>query len=286
MVRSPALAGRGRPGNGNGRGEADYHVPNLERALVILEFLADNPGAGVSRIAETLRLPKNSVFRICLSLLRHGWLLRDDATKAFHLSRKLLALGYAATNRHTVVENAIDVMRELRDLTKETVLLGTLVHTEGVVLEQVFGLHPFKFMVDAGTRFSLHTSAPGKALLAYLPDGEREEVLKSLRLTRYTERTITTLPALRRELEEVRVLGYAVDRAEEIEGCHCVGAPVLDHHGYPVASVWTTGPSNRMPASSFPAIGALLKEHAGRISSRLGYGAARVGDRVSCLPRA
>jgi DNA-binding IclR family transcriptional regulator len=253
-------------------GDADYHVPNLERALVILEFLAGNPGEGVSGIAEALRLPKNSVFRICMSLLRHGWLLRDDATKAFHLSRKLLALGYAATNKHTVVENAIDVMRELRDLTKETVLLGTLIHTEGVVLEQVFGLHPFKFMVDAGTRFSLHTSAPGKALLAYLPEGEREDVLRSLRLTRYTERTITTLPALRKELEAVRACGYALDHAEEIEGCHCVGAAILDHHNNPVASIWMTGPGSRVPPASFPVIGKLVKEHADRISGRLGNG--------------
>jgi DNA-binding IclR family transcriptional regulator len=255
-------------------GDADYHVPNLERALVILEFLAENPGAGVSRIAEALRLPKNIVFRICMSLLRHGYLLRDDATKVFHLSRKLLALGYAATNRHTVVENAIDVMRELRDLTKETVLLGTLVGTEGVVLEQVFGLHPFKFMVDAGTRFSLHTSAPGKALLAFLPEAEREEVLRSLKLTRYTDRTITTLSALREELGEVRALGYALDRAEEIEGCHCVGAAVLDPHNHPVASIWMTGPSNRVPLASFPVLGRQVKAHADRISSRLGNGVA------------
>lgn len=253
-------------------GDADYHVPNLERALVVMEFLAQNPGAGVSRIAEALRLPKNSVFRITMSLLRHGYLIRDDATKQFCLSHKLLALGYAATNKHTVVENSLEAMRELRDATKETVLLGTLIGAEGVVLEQVFGSHPFKFMVDAGTRFSLHTSAPGKALLAFLPDGEREAVLRKLRLTRYTERTITTLPALRKELEQVRELGYGLDRAEEIEGCHCVGAPILDQHDYPAASIWVTGPSNRMPLDSFPALGKVVAEHAARISSRLGNG--------------
>jgi len=253
-------------------GDSDYHVPNLERALVIMEFLAGDPGAGVSRIAEVLRLPKNSVFRICMSLLGRGYLLRDDATKGFFLSRKLLALGYAATNKHTVVENAIDVMRELRDRTKETVLLGTLLSTEGVVLEQVFGLHPFKFMVDAGTRFSLHTSAPGKALLAFLPPAERDRILGSLKLVRYTDRTITTMPALLKELEEVRELGYGVDRAEEIEGCHCVGAAILDQHDYPAASIWMTGPSNRVPLSSFPALGRVVRECAARISGRLGSG--------------
>jgi DNA-binding IclR family transcriptional regulator len=260
--------------NGNGaNGDSDYHVPNLERALVIMEFLAQNPGSGVSCIAEALKLPKNSVFRITMSLLRHGYLLRDDATKAFFLSRKLLALGYAATNKHTVVENSLDVMRELRDLTRETVLLGTLLSTEGVVLEQVFGSHPFKFMVDAGTRFSLHTSAPGKALLAFLPEKDRESVLKSIKLTRYNERTLTTIEAMRAELDEVRRCGYGLDRAEELDGVHCVGAPILDHNNYPVASIWMTGPSSRVPAEAFPKIGAMVTEHAARISSRLGNGA-------------
>ncbi|MCY3020414.1 MAG: IclR family transcriptional regulator [Planctomycetota bacterium] len=261
-----------------GNGDSDYHVPNLERALVVMEFLAQNPGAGVSRIAEALRLPKNSVFRISMSLLRHGYVLRDEETKAFFLSHKLLALGYAATNKHTVVENSMDVMRELRDKTRETVLLGALLGTEGVVLEQVFGSYPFKFMVDAGTRFSLHTSAPGKALLAFLPAREQETVLRGLKLTRYTARTITTLSALRAELQRVRECGYGEDRAEEIEGCHCVGAAILDQHNYPVASVWLTGPSNRVPLDSFPRLGELVKEHAGRISSRLGHGLVPSGN--------
>jgi DNA-binding IclR family transcriptional regulator len=258
-------------------GDSDYHVPNLERALVIMEFLAQNPGAGVSRIAETLSLPKNSVFRIAMSLLRHGYLLRDDATKAFYLSHKFLLLGYAATNKHTVVENSIDVMRELRDTTKETVLLGTLVGNEGVVLEQVFGSHPFKFMVDAGTRFSLHTSAPGKALLAFLPNGEQETIVKSMKLTRHNARTITTVAALRQELEHVRECGYGIDHAEEIEGVHCVGAAILDRHNYPVASIWVTGPSNRVPFDSFPALGKVVCEHAVRISARLGNGIVLAG---------
>lgn len=250
--------------------DSDYHVPNLERALVIVEFLAENPGSGVSRIAEALRFPKNSVFRITMSLLRHGYVFRDNETKSFVLSPKLLALGYAATNKHTVVENAMGVMRELRDLTGETVLLGALMGHEGVVLEQAFGTYPFKFMVDAGTRFSLVTSAPGKALLAFLPEEEREKILAKVKFVRHTANSITSLGAFRAELKKVQECGYGVDWAEELEGCHCVGAAILDKYEYPVAAIWATGPSNRMPKDSFPAVGKKIIEHAARISGRLG----------------
>ena len=248
----------------------DYHVPNLERALAVMEFLAEHPGTGMSRIAEVLQFPKNSVFRIIMSLLRHGYVVRDNPTKSFRLSRKLLALGHAATNTKTLVENAVDVRRELRNRTKETVVLGTLSGAEGVVIEQVFGLHPFQFMVAPGARFPLHCAAHGKALLAFLPAEERALMLKGLKLVRFNDRTLTTRSALARELAEVRRTGYAVDRAEEVEGCHCVAAPILDRHSYPVAALCVTAPSNRMPQSSFRAVGKLVKEHAARMSLRLG----------------
>lgn len=248
----------------------DYHVPNLERALDMLELLADQPGLSASRIAELLDIPRNSVFRIIMSLLRYGYVVRDDSAKTFQLSRKLLALGHAATSTKTLVENAVDVMRELRDRTRETVVLGTLSGSEGVVIEQLFGLHPFQFMVSAGARFPLHCAAHGKALLAFLPDGERDRLMKSLKLVRYNERTLTTRTALAKELDEVRRHGYAVDRAEEVEGCHCVAAPILDRHNFPVAAICVTAPSDRMPQTSFPAIGSIVKEHAARISMRLG----------------
>ena len=67
-----------------------------------------------------------------------------------------------------MVEKAIDVMRELRDDVNETVLLGTLVGTRGVILEQVLSTHPLKVMVDPGHNFALHTAAPAKAMLAYM----------------------------------------------------------------------------------------------------------------------
>lgn len=249
--------------------DIDYHVPNLERALGIMEFLAEHPGVGASRIAEVLKFPRNSVFRIIMSLLRNGYVVREESSKTFQLSRKLLALGHAATHTRTLVENAVDVMRELRDHTKETVVLGTLSGAEGVVIEQVFGLHPFQFMVSAGARFPLHCAAHGKALLAFLPAPEQDRLLKGLKLVRFNDRTLTTRSALSKELEQVRQKGYAVDRAEEVEGCHCVAAPILDRHNYPVAAICVTGPSDRVPQSSFSAIGRLVKEHAARVSLRL-----------------
>ena len=74
------------------------------------------------------------------------------------------------------------------------------------------------------------------------------------------------------ELEKVRGKGYSVDNGEEIEGVNCVGAPIFDAHGYPIASIWITGPGERIKESQFDEIGAKVRSYADIISVRLGYG--------------
>lgn len=267
------------------RSPGRYHVPNLERALHLLEFLAVEPaGMGISDLARRLELPKNSVFRIVSTLHAHGYLVRDSSGRTFALGRKLLALGYAAVGEHHLVEKALDVMRDLRDRTGETVLLGTLLETTGVVLEQVQSLQPVRFVVDVGHRFPLHTAAPGKAMLAFLPEAEREALLPRLPLKRFTARTITDPDALCAEWATVRRRGYAYDRGEEIDGLHCVAAPIFNHRGQPVAALWVTGPAYRLKTAALTRAGAAVRDAALTVSGRFGYqvladAAAGKGDR-------
>jgi len=254
------------------KNEQRYHVPNLERGMAIMEFLARHPdGLSMAEIAQSLELPENSVFRITMTLANLGYLLRDPKTKRFTLSRKLLALGYAAVSEHSLVEESLESMRSLRDATKETVLLNTMLDDDGVVLEQVSGIHPFRFAVDPGTRFHLHAGAPGKAMLAWLPDWELNAILGRLKLVRLTPYTITQKRAFRGELDKIRQCGYAIDAEECFEGVHCVAAPIFNQHGYPIAAIHLTGPQARLAAEDFPATGELVRRHADEISRRFGY---------------
>jgi len=122
---------------------ARYRVPNLERALTILEHLIQHPdGLGVSELTDQLGFPKNSVFRVTMTLLHHGYLRRDEQ-KRFSVSSKLLAMGCSTLSEEPLVPAALDIMQQCRDTLQETVLIGTLVGNEGVVMEQVLGTHPF-----------------------------------------------------------------------------------------------------------------------------------------------
>ena len=147
------------------------------------------------------------------------------------------------------------MLRSLRDELKETVLIGTIVETEFVVLGQVLGSHHFKFSLDLGSRLPLHTSAPAKAMMAWLPPGERAALVSRISFTRFNERTLSDVKALSQELEQARADGYALDRGEQLSGIHCVAAPVFNRHGYPIAGIWTTGPVDRIRPEDLTVVG-------------------------------
>ncbi len=247
------------------------HVPNLDRALTILEYMAEGQIRGVSEIAEQLSIPKNTVFRILNTLTERGYLEKDPATKRYKMGTKMLSLGYSAVHEAHLVEKSMDVLRQIRDETNETTLVGILDGSQGVVLEVIPSTHRVKVVVGVGERFPLHTAAPGKAMLAYLPEPHLDEVLEKMPLTRFNDRTIATRQGLRVELDKVRRLGYATDIAEEIESLHCIGAAVIDRNMRTVGGIWITGPSFRMPLDDFERLASIVIAGARRVSQRFGY---------------
>lgn len=262
-------------GNGSNRTNGNgYQTPGVERCLRIMELLAEHPqGLTLAELVEEMGVPKNGVFRVAMTMLDAAYLNRNEGTKRFTLSKKILLLGYSTISNQNIVEISRDVMHSLREVTRETVCIGTRIDTEGVVIDQLIGLHPFKFSLDIGFKFPLYVGSPGKAMFAYLPEEEFERVLAHLELSRMTANTITDEDELREEMARIRECGYSLDLEEGLLNCHCIGAPVLDHNGYPVAALWTTGPKERMPESFLKKMAPVVIEHADRISKRLGYGA-------------
>ncbi len=250
-----------------------YKVPNLVRAFDVFEEIGHNGAEGLSiaELAKRLDYPKNSIFRITMSLYALGYVDRDPASKRFFLTKRLLSLGSLAIHEQSLVEQSIDIMRELRDKTKESVFLGVLIDDHVLLMEQVSSLYPFKFSITLGSRILLHTSAPGKALVANLPNSERDALIEKIEYKTYTDNTINNKADFDKELKQVRKLGYSIDRAEELIGVHCVGAPIFNNNNFPIAAIWVTGPAARIEEASFPELGEVVKEAAKKISIRFGY---------------
>jgi IclR family acetate operon transcriptional repressor len=261
--------------NGNPKSTTDlsrYRVPILDRALAVVELLGQHPaGLNVTELSENLQIPKNSAFRIAVTLQENGYLERLETSKRYRLTSKFIAFGATAVSEANLFEKSLGVMRELRDKLRETVLLGTRIGIEGVVLDQVPGTYAFRFAVDPGVRFPLHTAAPGKAMLAYLPRKERAAILAQMRFKRFTPNTITNAADFEADLTKTRERGYGFDLSEEMEGQYCIGAPIFDAKNLPAASIWITAPSTRLPDSQLDEVGRLIRSHADVISTRLGW---------------
>jgi len=178
-------------------------------------------------------------------------------------------MGEMSLAEKPIVPTAIDIMQQCRDEVHETVLIGTLAESQFVVMEQVLGSHPFKFSIDLGVQLEIHVSAPGKAMLAYLPEREVEKRLKGYRFVRYNEQTITSKRALMKELRAIRECGFGLDRGEQLHGIHCVSAPIFNRHERPIAAIWITGPIDRLPKEAFPDLGRTMRSYADQISERL-----------------
>lgn len=249
-----------------------YKVPILDRTLDLLELLSRHPeGLTLTAMTEALQMPKNSVFRIATTLTLRGYAERDEGTKAYRVSRKLLGLGHAAVGGERLIQAAAPILAALRDATGETALLGVLAGSHGVVLDQVPSSHPVKVVVEIGHAFTLHTAAPAKAMLAYWSPEAQKAFVQQMKFTKHTRHTITNATAFLAELKQVSQNGYALDRGEESETYACVAAPVLDHRAHPVAAIWISGPSDRVTPGSLSKLGPKVRQFADQLSRQIGY---------------
>lgn len=227
--------------------DSGAQTPALDRALALLEFVsAHSEGVTQADIRNGMGFSANLVFRLTKALVAHGYLERAEPGPRFFLTRKLLSLAQPRREERSLVQLAWEPMRWLRDKTGESAHVGIRAGWECVVLDRVVGVHPFKCYVEVGAHGPLHSGAPGKVMLAWLPEEELEAVLREIPLPRVTQYTITSRAEFAEHLKLVRERGYAMDLGETVEGHHCLGAPVFDADNRPVASLWITALTPRL----------------------------------------
>jgi DNA-binding IclR family transcriptional regulator len=245
------------------RQKSRAEVTSLQRGLAVLELLSARPdGATLREITDQLGLPAASVLRIARTLVDLNYLSRDDRTKRFYLTNRFLLLGQPRTPLRGFAESAIPAMRRIRQVTGETTQLCCLIGVEMVIIEQLLSVHPFKYSADLGARCPCYSCAPGKAIIAFLPETDQQSIVNRLQFKRFTANTITSRRAFRKELKQIRDAGFAVDRAEGLEGIHCAAAPILDRQGTAVGAITIAGPSSRIPEDEFEVIGQIVREGA------------------------
>lgn len=249
-----------------------YSVPSLERGLAILEFLSlENRYANLQEIKNELGLSQTTAYRILNTLNRLGYINIDEKTKQYSMTRKMLSMGFSSLDEHEILKTVVPHLQILRDKVKETVCFGVLGEEKGVFIEQAQGLHSFRFALSPGKSFDLHCSAPGKAIMAYLPSMIKQRYLKLMKYEKHNERTINNEADYVEELRKVRKNGYAIDNEEEVTGVICIGAPIFNYTKYPCGSIWISGPKDRLDQQTIDYIAEQVKQTADKVSNELGY---------------
>ena len=237
MSRSQGLAGS----------DARPAFQVLERTFGILEiFTESQPEWSTTGIARELDLPVPTVHRILAALKRLGYVSQHAETRRFRLGMAALSLGERARTLADLRPVAIGPLRQLSEATGETALLTVLTpaRDRSVCLERVETSQPLRLSVQPGRQLPLHAGASQKALLAFMPAGEIH-ALTARPLERCCTATITSRPALGRELAAIRARGWSSSYEETNVGVWGVAVPVLSAADV-VCAVGIAGPSPRL----------------------------------------
>lgn len=245
-----------------------YTVDSVSKALEVLDAFRQSEELTLAEITERVGLNKSRVFRLLHTLAEYGYIERNEDAMRYSLGVKLLER--AACVRRDLRQLALPYMRQLHGLFNETINLGVLSKEQILYIEMLESSRPIRMAEAVGSRSALHSTALGKAILAYLPEEELNDLLIPARFYKYTEHTITNLKMMKDELESVLQRGYAFDDRENDSEGFCIGAPFFNEVGRPMAAISVSGPYDRIQAASDDICKELLRI-CGEMSKKLGY---------------
>jgi len=243
----------------------------ITKVLRILEALqGSSSGLGLKAICDQTGINKSTAHRFLKHLERERYLLRTEAG-AYLIGPRLSQLSARGNQEATLQAVARPILWDLWKSTHETVNLGVLDQGTVLYVDVIESPHEFRLSSRVGTRRSVHVTALGKALVAFLPEETRQTILDSIAFQPATPKTIGNLLQFRQELEKIRRQGYAVDDEEAVQGARCVSAPILNSAGAPVAAVSVSGPVTRVTPSLVSAMAGAVTSAARAISVAMGF---------------
>lgn len=212
------------------------------KALGLLTLLGDHPhGATAAQIAEQAEHPFSTVYRLLNTLVSTGFASYDPQDRRYRLGLRVYQLGQKVASSRGFEGAATPILQQLTAVTGESSILGVLDGPHFLTVRKVDGPQ-FRTTTDPGDHGSLHTSAVGKALLAFSDPDARERLLETIDLSPRTERSLTARDELRRQVEQIRAQGWAGQQEENDVGMAAVAVPVLSASNRLIAAVALAAP--------------------------------------------
>lgn len=218
----------------------------LNKALSVMELVTAHPQAvGLPELTAKTGLPRQSLHRILRQLEEQGLLVRDPANDRFSVGPRLsrLAIDALFSENHHIPARA--QLRDVARRTGESCNIGVLDGLDFVYLDRVETEQALRFHLEAGSHVPAHCTSGGKILLAHLPETMCRDLVRSVKLRKFTDRTITDPGLLEDELAAIRERGYSTNDEEYVRGVVGVAVPIADTAGRVIAALACHAPLSR-----------------------------------------
>jgi DNA-binding IclR family transcriptional regulator len=244
----------------------------LERGLDILSLLANEERPlGVDAIAQRLRVPKSSVYRILRALRRRGLAHLVSEEKGYYLGLTVLHWADVLQRGLDPVRLAGPVLRTLAQETGETAILTLFDGRRAVTADVMVNATALRVAPPRGRANALHCGAASKAILAWLGEDRWRELVGEEPFRAFTAKTIRDFSRLRADLRAARARGHAISDEEVYEGAKGVGVPIFDERSAVCGSLAIAGPRHRLDDEKVRKGAQLLRAEARTLSSALGF---------------
>jgi len=228
--------------------EQNPPIKSTAMSLDVIETVHQLGGATLPEVVEQFEKPRSTVHDHLKTLTESGYLVKDGRT--FRVSVRFLNLGGRARAQSQFFQVAEGEVRQLANDTGEHANLLIEENGRGIFLYKVKGSRSVTLDTYEGMEVDLHTTAMGKAILAWVSEDKREAIIEEHGLEPVTPRTITDRDVLEDELTDIKERGYAIDNEERVEGVRCVAAPIVTDDRV-VGAVSVSAPKSRMNGERF-----------------------------------
>ncbi|KQY88542.1 MULTISPECIES: DNA-binding transcriptional regulator KdgR [Roseateles] len=245
-------------------------VAAVLKVFAILNALGERSDIGITDLSVRLAMPKATVYRFLQTMKGLGYVRQEADSERYGLAMRMFEIGAKALPSPELVDLAKHHMQMLADATGETVHLGSLIDSEIIYIHKVDSRHMLGMYSRIGRRAPLHCTAIGKVLMAWEHPERRDRILDGATFTRFRDKTITERPAFLAELETVRAQGFGEDREEFDDHIRCLGVPIFDRLGQPIAGMSVSFPTFRFDVEKAPEVVRMLQTASKDISEKLG----------------
>ncbi len=240
------------------------------KALRTLDIIASSQTElSIQDVADRLKTDKITAYRMLVTLHSAGYLVKNEETKRYRLSYKLVSLCRNLLAENEVTNLIMRTLKELSQKTQETLHYSVLDGNEAVLIHRVKGSQLVTVDFQIGDRSPLHCTSIGKVLLAYQDESTIESIIDA-GLPRYASNTIVDPETLRKELRKIKMEGYGLDDHEFADNMRCIAVPVFENGGVVRSGISISGPDSRLTLQKLHELKGPLIEASSTLSRQLG----------------